>query len=514
MIRVGQTWHFHQGGNGVPLLEPGWDTEAAWSWSRGTHGSLRLPVPPAPGELWLELRLGACTAPDRPSQSVSIAIDGEIVTDRPLAGHATITVPAPSTPAGTVRLTFLHAEPVTPALYGASSDRRSLGVALTQATGLRLPGALGLPAGPNRLVLEHSFGWGGTGNELLGDGWGPPEDGFAWAVGRRSVLHLPGRPGAHTLILHLWPFTDPDRLPSQRILIGVNEQLVATVALTQAAALGLHLPPLGARDSEWKITLEADEGAADRPFGVHSAGLPLVAMLLHLALIARGPERPTPPADWQPALSVPELLQRFETLGCTCDYGYLQRQHGAERLGLLHLTLIPIDRLVRGLLDTFRHLGRSDRLVVHERAHDPFAQIRDETYHAGTHTSFAAGQTSELPAKRQAARIYPFLRARFFAELADGRRLLILRRPETLIPEEVEAVLAALRLHGDAMVLWLEQEGVLPIGKVVRIGPRLLRGRLDWRPDRRGATETAWLSVLQNAWKLAGEWSGQTSRAS
>jgi hypothetical protein len=52
----------------------------------------------------------------------------------------------------------------------------------------------------------------------------------------------------------------------------------------------------------------------------------------------------------------PALLQRFESLGDNCEFGFLQRANGYEDGGLLRWSISPLDKLIICFETDFRHL--------------------------------------------------------------------------------------------------------------------------------------------------------------
>lgn len=500
MITLGPELTFGAAGQGRAWLGESWSHDADAAWSLGTTATLDLPTPAGPGDLFVELELEPCVAPPAiPTQPLRIEVARETVLARALAGPATLRLALPPSPpaAGRVTLRLHHPAPLCPREAGLGEDGRRLGMRLTRARALRRAPTQEA-SGPYALAGAWRFGFGGTGEEVLGEGWGPPEPGHIWALGRRSTLRIPhGTASPHVLLLELWPFTAPE-LPRQRFMAGVDGRLAASFAADRLMVIALDLPAPEAGDA-WQIGFDNLDAAGTRGFGQHPDGRDRAFMLLRAWLIRRTPLAPPSPAAAPPP-DPATLFARFISAGHACDFGLLQREAGAAHLELLHAG-ISTPGLVRGLADGFWHLGRPDRLEIAERETEPNIWFTDRTYDLVVPTGVPRGSAAAAEALPKLARSLPYLRRRFLEDLAGGAKILLLRRPEPLLPSEVHAVLAAMLLHGDATLLWAVQDGTIPPGQARRLGPRLLQGGLDGPGGP--ASPTCWQAMLRAAAALA-----------
>ena len=470
----------------------------------GPSGALELPLPEGAGELYLELDLAPCVAPPRVQrQRLRIQAAGAMLAERWIDGHATLTLllPPGAAAGGAVRLVLHHPDAIRPRDFGLNDDPRQLGFRLSRAQLLRVEeGPPRLP-GPGTLMLDVEFGHAGEGDGILGNGWGEPEGRHVWSLGRHSELQVPcARRGLpHVLILDVAPFVEASQLPRQRLMIGANERLLATLALDRRVPLALALPRLAPGKTGWRLRFDNIDAAAARDFGRHADGRNQAFMLVSLRLIAFDPVAGTVPAPGAPTDDA-ELVRGFESLGHACDFDALQRELAEPHLGLLHLAGISTFGLVRGLAQGFWQLGREDRIEPVAREGDPQMWFHDTTYDLTGPTGMAGAAVSAAAMRRQMGRALPFLRQRLLQEISAGERIFLLRRPGRLLREEAEAVLATLRLHGDATLLWLVQDGSVPTGAVRRLGPRLLQGGLEAGDC---SNREGWLAVLRAARELA-----------
>ncbi len=500
MIRVGDPIPFGAGAS----LGPAWSTERDFSWSLGHASTLTLATLPGPGDLHLELRLAPCIRPPHvPSQRLRVRAAGHLLADHRLYGETTLRLAIPPELAAgpTLSLALEHPDAMRPSDFG-DPDARPLAFRFWHARFLRAPAA---PAatGPNRLVAEHRFGGADAGPACLEEGWGTPEDEHSWALGHRSTLTVPvpDEPGPFRLLIELDPWKHETLPQGQRLTIGLDDRLLATLPVRLHAVLGFDLPPPAPGRRTWRLAFDHLDGARPREFGHYADGRNFVFRLITLRLIRLGdaspPVRPPSSGDIPPA----ELVQRFESLGCTCDFGRLQRSLGAERLTLLHMTLIPPFGLVRGLAAGFFGLGNPAHLYPFGAADSPNWRFRETAYMLEGQSNFPRTIENAPRVARQLARVLPFLVQRFFEDLGAAHRIYLLRPTPNLRRPEVDAIEAALRLYGDATLLWLTQDSTIPPGEVIRLGPHLLAGGLDHDAARTGSTPECWLRTLEAAAK-------------
>ena len=195
------------------------------------------------------------------------------------------------------------------------------------------------------------------------------------------------------------------------------------------------------------------------------------------------------------------LVTAFESLGHSCDFGFFQRECGAEPLGLLRFSGIPTPNLVDALVGRFSELGAAGNVTA--SAHADWGgeyMVVDQAYGLVSHTSVREGQAApEQLVAREVWRM-PFLKRLFLEVLDGGLRTFVLRRPDGIHRSEALAVAAALRLHGDNVVLWATEDGGLQPGSIEFILPYLILGQLDITLGRGSASIQAWLSICLNAY--------------
>jgi hypothetical protein len=513
MITILADQHFGARDGGRPFLDSHWaEPEADFTWSLGIESFLSLDVPVGSTGLVLELTVRPFTdSDDLPAQRLLLSANATPLGEFRLEGLQTLTMPiddACLANTDTLTLRLYCPDAARPADLGYGDDNRRLGLRLYRATLLHVPAMPDfIPApGADYLEQDFTFGWGGTGNACLLDGWSGPEHDYHWAIGRHSRLRLPIAcpTSAYTVLLEIFPIGD-DRLKQQRLVVGANDRLVSTLAVTTRTLVTLALPPLDPGQQSVVITFDNLDAATGRQFALYEDGRPFAFMLLGLRLIRLSVQPPAPASSAPARINLPaaELAARFDTLGHGCMLTNFQAKLGVERISLLRFTGIDAVSLVRGLVNRFYLLGRPDRIETFAFDDDGRWWIRETTHNMRCRSPW--DMTDAMPQPSIAwhmARRFWFLRRRFLEDLGlVGRIYVFFLQPATRM--EAEAVAAALRLSGPHTVLWLVQDGSVAPGTVLRLGPGLLAGGLDRIPGSAASTYEAWLSVLASAWALS-----------
>jgi hypothetical protein len=371
---------------------------------------------------------------------------------------------------------------------------------------------------PNRMLCNLVFGKDGNTEPHQSGAWSAAEDGHTWALSPSAALAIPVAHSADdvVVVLDTWPATAPD-CPLRTMVLQREGRSLAQ--LTQETR-GVFCFPIGAvrAGSEVRLSFLFDAPVG----GPGSDPRPLAFAFRSLRLVARREPAPVktstkPPlfaldADERAAMQIAgmrlgeplsDAVTRFESLGHTCDLGFLQRQCGAEPLGLLRFGGIPTHGLVEGLFDNFAKLGRpgSLRPMIEPDRKDEYVML-DILYGLSWHTALDPGQVApEQVLARETWRL-PFLKRVFLETLAAGDKIFVLRPPRFMEFAEAEAVVTALRLHSDCSLLWAVQEQGEP-GSVDIIRPYFFRGHLDVNGRRGNASMQAWLSLCANVLSAA-----------
>ncbi|MGC8475808.1 MAG: hypothetical protein ACP5NP_05590 [Acetobacteraceae bacterium] len=371
--------------------------------------------------------------------------------------------------------------------------------------------------------LEIRFGQGGNDLTHLGPGWSGPEAGYRWAEGTASEFWLenPGDASDWGLELTLNPYIHPPALTVQRLEVLARGNRIGLAAFGDARTLVFRIPAaVLARPGPVRIQFRHPDATSPTAFGhpddTRRLGFCFRALRL-MRLPAAGPQRllpagePVQPEDLArlTGLTAERFLLRFESLGDNCEFGLVQRRCGAEPLGLLRWAAITAAEVVRGLNEGFAGLGVPANMSVRlEGGAHPEYLIHDRAYAMTYHSFLGPAEVTEPELiERQATRLR-FLRRKLLEDLAEGRKIFIIKRNDGLAEAELLAVLAALRRHNPAARLL----GVLPAGAehppgTVRVTPEgLICGYIE-RFAPPGAAQDfvleTWLALCVNAARLA-----------
>ncbi|WP_428534225.1 hypothetical protein [Rhodopila sp.] len=390
-----------------------------------------------------------------------------------------------------------------------------------------------------------------TGNSLafLGGGWARAEDAFTWGVGAESHLVFPRLVEAaeHVLMLDVVPFVHAPELPSQRLIVSVDDCVVGSSEISRPTLLGYRIPArLGRRTERMVVTLQHPDAACphdfsdiadDRSlaFAVSEAKLLKVAHstaarhrrlptgLMLGAPQDRGPQDRGPQdpglgvrtggelAEWatrRTGLSLPQIAMAFESLGENCEFGLFQRRCDAEPLGLLRFSSTFMRNLIRGIDNGFAGLGEIDDIDprLEGEARKEY-MIHEKKFGLVYHSFVYEGQRSVWLMREQEAARLRFLRRKFIEELEAADKIFVYQFGSAVSEAEILPLHLALSRYGEATLLWVVQaERDRPAGMVEVIMPGLLKGYIDRFAPEDNAHDLSfdgWLRVCANACMLA-----------
>lgn len=387
--------------------------------------------------------------------------------------------------------------------------------------------------------LTIDFAASGNSRDYLGDGWSAPEEAFTWSVGAESRLIVANLPAAdeYLMTLDVIPFVHNDELPSQRLIVSVNDTVVGSTELSRPTLLGYRIPgSLAARSDKLEITLQHPDAARPKDFSgseddrdlalrlseakfhrvIHppvseESRLPVGLMLGSSSernFGARGHSDLTEWAQARTGMSIPQLAMRFESLGENCEFGLFQRRCDAEPLGLLRFSSTFMRNLIRGLDTGFDGIGEADDIEPKLEG-EPRKEymIHERKFGLVYHTFVYEGQRSLWLMREQETARLKFLRRKFMEELEAAEKIFVYKHSASVTDEEMLPLHMALSRFGDTTLLWVvPAERDRPAGTVEVIMPGLLKGYIDRFAPRENAHDLSfdgWLRVCANACVLA-----------
>jgi len=269
---------------------------------------------------------------------------------------------------------------------------------------------------------------------------------------------------------------------------------------------------IAARRGDWQEA-ELRLIEAERRF----PGNPLIATQLaetRLKIALAGSEGGPMPDGVKPAIGMDierDLLMQFESLGCDCTFGFVQRKYGAEPLSLLRWAGIQANQLIDALKDRFEGVGCEENTEIREAdPFGPFAQreymSRDIRFAILSHTFVPISAHTDLAAlRRQVCRRQRFLRDKLVQDLADAEKTFLYKDDGHGTPDEhVQEMYRLLQNYGANTLLYVCEANAkcLP-GSATMVAPGLIYGYLD-----RSAllnymnAEPAWLALCRRAYAL------------
>ena len=374
MIDLPVQARFGLGEAGNDLLLDGFDApEDGFVWTVGTQSRILVPRMPANGPVFIELSLAPFVHPPAvASQRLEIACHGVTLATRRVSCAVVLKleIPQAARRGALLTLTLRCPDAVSPVAAGASDDTRMLGMRLSALTVLHMAPrtALPPPAGPSR-ATDLRFGADMDTGGMLGEGWGAPETDFVWAVGRHSVLRVPSGGGLRRIVLHLNPFLGPPDMVCQRVAIGADGHLLGFVALRRRSCVAFVLPASAPDDVT--ITFDNLDAAVPRAAGLYADGRPFAFMLCGVWLVDGALPVSVSRAlrqaiggslddgSMQAAVrgvtgqDAAEIAAGFESLGCACELGLLQRRLGREPNGLMRFSGMSTPCLIEGIVNGF-----------------------------------------------------------------------------------------------------------------------------------------------------------------
>ncbi len=388
--------------------------------------------------------------------------------------------------------------------------------------------------------LDVKIGFGASGNSqgYLGGGWARAEPEFTWTIEAESHLILQNvkEADAYILTLDVVPFLHPPELPSQRLIISINDTAIGSTPITRASLLGYRIPGDLVRQSErLLITLQHPDATQPSDFAAGQDDRPL-AFSLSEARLYRVTDDITParqslpfglmlagnstlPFDGRAArdlgqwvssrsgLTLTQLAMKFESTGENCEFGLVQRRCDAEPLGLLRFSSTFVRNLIRGLNDGFEGLGETDDAELRlEGDGEREYMVHEKRYGLVYHTFVYETQRSLWLMREQETARLRFLRRKFMEDLKDSDKIFVYKRDPPASDEEILPLLLALRQHGDNTLLWVvPAEPDRPPGSVEVVTPGLLKGYIDRFAPEDNAHDFSfdgWMKVCTHAWLL------------
>jgi hypothetical protein len=380
-----------------------------------------------------------------------------------------------------------------------------------------------------RFGRSISFGESGHSMEIIGPGWSAEEN-FSWMTGIFSVLALPMPTESDAtdfiLMLRVTPFTADGQIECQRCSVVCGAETVAEVKLVVPSWIGFRVSAEAVVSEKLAILFIHPDAGSPQKFGMWDDSREL-AIAVHEAVLLpvteadelmgwRGRTGQFASSEWRSQALVPDwkrIASKFQSMGNDCEFGLVQREFGAEPLGLFRFMGVLSQDLIQCLRSEFSELVDEERLKIF-----PFWYPSDGhgEYIGGCdgldlffHTFVVVDENLDLDALRRKESIRLKMMVRFFREdLEDGEKVFVLLRKGAPLDEfEVLPVISLMRRYNPkAALLWITvarpDERHL-VGQCQMVGNNLLKGYLDRFPKHLADPSHGldWSTLSLGCWK-------------
>jgi hypothetical protein len=205
--------------------------------------------------------------------------------------------------------------------------------------------------------------------------------------------------------------------------------------------------------------------------------------------------------DAVPELADRDLVLEFESIGDNCELGILQRQVGAEPLGLLRFAGAPLRNLVRALNARFAGIADPDRIRIEPENGEYMVKLA--AYNFTHHADVKIGEMEPEKVHERQCRTVRFLADKLIADLESAAKILVFRQNEPLLGGDLLDLRIALSAYGPYILLWVREACAgHPPGTVDVADERMMVGyvrRLAKRHDVPELDAKSWLQVLRRA---------------
>jgi tetratricopeptide (TPR) repeat protein len=282
--------------------------------------------------------------------------------------------------------------------------------------------------------------------------WPDEPAGYSWGVGALREL---GRVEEAEALLAEGQSRNPDNLE-----LAMEAALLSgsigdwTNALKRWDVLhALHPEHPAILSGRTQATLLAGYAQADQ-----SVADPAATTLPRTAAPAPGSLLPAAGRDMSILFKPAALVAMFESLGRDCEFGLLQRHHGAEPLGLLRWGGPDIDYLIKGFQTGFEGLGDPGTIRLENRHSEYF--LHDDVYRILMHTFIPVDETKTQKILTQLGRRMAFLRRHLLEEVAAAERIFIFKDNEAVDRSKILTLHDEMLKYGPSTLLVMQEAGI------------------------------------------------------
>ena len=351
---------------------------------------------------------------------------------------------------------------------------------------------------------------GGSGLPSLVWGWSNPEGESVWAINSRSHLEIEvaGEHPFYIVVLALAPIAKP-----QKVSFWTGGRYLQTTPVKTRVPISVVVPRELVMAGQIRLTLAHYDGVdistiiggedkrvlsvAISKISVYGASGLLIDSNLRL-------QASDLPAD--------KLLNRFQSLGDNCEFGFVQRIYGAEPIQLLRFSSIGLAQLLIGLATGFHDLANIDRISywmsgrMDDAEEDLEYMVLHSIYGLNSHSFRSRKSISGEDFRTETQKRLQLMQRMFLEDLEDAEKIFVLKRNEAISLQEIEPIWSYMRGYGDNTLLYVvPSDGNRLPGSVEWKAPGLLCGYIDrFAPERDilDISDQCWLSICRSAYTL------------
>jgi hypothetical protein len=203
------------------------------------------------------------------------------------------------------------------------------------------------------------------------------------------------------------------------------------------------------------------------------------------------------------------LMWQFQSLGDNCEFGLVQRQLGAEPLGLFRFAHTTIDGLIAAFESRFAALQSPDNIEVRYGQY-PNGEYEYATsvpqYQFNNHAAYQSSNMSLDERRSKEMKRLNFLARNLIEDAESGQKMFVYKSNVPLAEQRIKELHRAIALYGPCWLLWVTPATAdWPAGRVDEVSERFLRGSVDrFAPYEMANDFTVqdWRTVCGNAYQL------------
>jgi hypothetical protein len=213
-------------------------------------------------------------------------------------------------------------------------------------------------------------------------------------------------------------------------------------------------------------------------------------------------------------MSTAALMMRFESLGGDgpgCEIGLVQRQYGAEPLGLLRWMSVPPAPLIEAMRSGFEGVGSPQQTELVVENEDVY-RTYDSRFDMNMLTFCGPADVEFSKMHERAIKRISFLREKLIGDLQETDKIFVYRTlRDSMTMDEIKQLKEAMSLYGTNRLLYLRLANAdHPVGSITIEAPDLCFGYVEAFSAEpvRALHLNGWLSVFEQAdsdWSLAFE---------